>query len=342
MIGLAITIVGLLLVVVVVVDVYVTTISMHGGGPVTSRMTDRAWKWAVTRPRTSDRFLEVFGAMLLPGVILTWVLALYAGWVLVFAGHPDAVVDASTLVPADLLDRIYFTGYLITTLGNGELRPDAALWKTLTVLASMTGLMIITLAITYVMPVLTAVMHKRQIARSITAMGATTEELLETAWDGRGFDRLTTHLANLVPELTGLAQEYLAYPVLHFFHSADRDTAIAPAVAVLDDALQLLRYGVAPAHRLDPVTLRATMGGVDVVLDALEIAHIDASDDQPDPPPLAVLDHLGIPRVGDDVYAAAFDRICPRRARLAAFLASDGWQGPDRGEESSWQSGRGR
>jgi hypothetical protein len=159
----------------------------------------------------------------------------------------------------------------VTTLGNGELRPGGPLWQAFTVTAAFSGLVLITLAITFVMPVLGAVAHKRQVAggRWITGLGATPAEILANGWDGRGFSALTTHLANLVPELMALAQEHQVYPVLHYFHAPDRSTALAPAIAVLDDALVLLDHGAAPEHRLDRVTMATSVSAVDVLLQAL-------------------------------------------------------------------------
>lgn len=80
--------------------------------------------------------------------------------------------------------------------------------------------------------------------------------------------------------------------MLHYFHSADRTSALAPAVAVLDDALTLLRHGVARPHRLEGVTLCAATQAVEALVEALYAAHIDPVDDPPGPPELQVLHQL--------------------------------------------------
>lgn len=320
--------VGIALVLFTVIEVYVTTLSMRGGGPLLSRLTDWLWHVAVSSNRASHRFLQVYGSLMLPLTLGLWTALLYAGWLLVFLGHPLAVVHTASGVPAGAWERVYFTGYVVSTLGNGDFRPGGTPWQLATVAAALTGLMLITLAITYVTPVLSAVVRKRQVATTIVGFGATPADILANGWDGRSFQPLRTHLANVVPELSALAQEHAAYPILHHFHAVDRTTALAPGIAVLDDALTLLRHGVADEHRLDPVTLRSATGAIGAVLGALSTHHLDGAPAAPDPPPLAILDRIGIPRAPDDDYAASTKGLHERRGLLLALIRSDGWAWP--------------
>lgn len=318
-------VVGVALVVLAVVDQYLTTLTLQGGGPVTSRLVAGLWRPAARSRRISHRVLQRYGALMLPVILGTWLVLLYTGWTMFFLARSDAVVVASTGEPVGSLPRLYFVGYVLTTLGNGELRPGDGYGQVGTVAAALCGLALITLAITFVMPVLDAVVHKRQVARTVVGLGATSRDVLANGWDGRGFSAMTTHLANLVPELTSLAQQHVAYPVLHYFHTPDRVTALAPAISVLDEALTLIRHGVAPEHRLDAVTTRTTATAIEVLLEALDAAHIDAADRAPDPPPLSTLVELGIPTVEPAGYEAAVAGLAGRRALLLAFVASDGW-----------------
>ena len=316
---------GVVLVTGTLLDVYVTTISMRGAGPFSSRVMKGMWRPAASSTRLSHRGLEIYGSLVLPATILLWSAALYVGWTLVFLADPDAVVSATTGAPAEWWERAYFTGYTISTLGNGELRPGGVVWQAFTVVASVSGLLIITLAITYVTPVMSAVVAKRRVARMVVGLGATPADMLENGWDGQTFQRLSSQLTGLSPALAELAQQHMAYPVLHYFHSAERGTALAPAMAVLDDMLTLMRFGVDPEHRLDAVTLNTTVAAFDVLLTALHAAHIDPADEVPAPPALAVLDRLDIPRVADEQYGAHVDGLTQRRALLLGFVHSDGW-----------------
>lgn len=321
---------GLALVVLTLVDVAVTTISMRGAGPVSARFMDGIWRPMAASTRVSHRALEIYGSLVLPLTVGLWSALLYLGWTLFFLSDPRAVVTATSGTPVGWWERVYFTGYTISTLGNGELRPGGAVWQAGTVAASVTGLALITLAITYATPIMSAVVAKRQVARMVVGLGASPGHMLEKGWDGESFDRLSSHLDTLAPEVGALAQQHMAYPVLHYFHSADRSTALAPALAVLDDMLTLMRFGVDPDVRLDPVTGDTVTAAIDVLLSALDAAHIDAADATPDPPSLTVLDQLGIPRVDDEEYAQHADELRERRSLLLGFVHSDGW---------SWDAG---
>ena len=60
------------------------------------------------------------------------------------------------------------------------------------------------------------------------SFGETPADILGNAWNGNTFEPLTIHLANLAPSLSRLAQQHMAYPILHYFHSAERSLALAP------------------------------------------------------------------------------------------------------------------
>ncbi|HEX6257661.1 MAG TPA: ion channel [Euzebyales bacterium] len=319
--------VGTVIALVAVTDVYITTISMRGAGPLSGRVMSTLWRPAVRSTRFSHWALQVYGSLMLPLAVAMWATLLYVGFTLVFLGDPDAVVRATNGAPAGIGERLYFVGYTMSTLGNGELRPGAGVWRAGTVAASLAGLVLITLAITYVTPVMNAVVTKRRVARMIVDLGPTVSDLLDKGWDGESFDRLRGHLSNLAPAFADLAQQHMAYPVLHYFHPVDRGTALAPATALLDDTLTLLRFGVAEPQRPDPVTLGRVTAAVDLLLAALHEAHIDPVDEPPEPPSLAILDRLGVPCVTEQEYhaAAADADLSDRRALLAGFVANDGW-----------------
>lgn len=80
-----------------------------------------------------------------------------------------------------------------------------------------------------------------------------------------------------------------------------------------------------PSHRLDPVTLHTSTAAIDVLLAALHAAHIDPAARAPDPPPLAVLDRVGVPTVAEQRYLDEVDGLTDRRALLLGFVKSDGW-----------------
>ncbi len=189
------------------------------------------------------RILQVLGVVITLTVIFTWIVLLLAGWFLIF-NAPAAVVDATTGEPADGWSRLYFTGYTMFTLGIGDYVPGASFWQVAAVVATATGLSQVTLVVTYLLSVTSSVTQRRMVS----ALGSSPTDILHRAWNGAEFDGLDTALQLLSGDVSELAQRHLAFPVLHYFHSPERQTAVAPNIAVMDELLTILE----PAWR--PVT----------------------------------------------------------------------------------------
>lgn len=319
---------GAIVLVVVTFDLVWTTISASGGaGPVTSRWTHRLWGLArrlrgTTRAHRNLRWAGI-GIVVLS--ILTWFLLLWVAWSLIFLGHERAVVTAASGLPADLVDRIYFAGYTLTTLGNGALMPGDGVWQVLTVVASFNGISVLTLGVTYLVPVISAVTGRRRMALHVSGLGTSPVDIVLAARDGGDWEALERHLAALTPEFGRLGQQHLAYPVLHYFHDLERDAAIAVAVAVLDETLTLLEHGVAPECRPDSVTVRAARSSVSAFLGALTAALIRPAEEEPPAPRLDRLRREGVPTVQDAELEAALEDLADRRRVLAGFVREDGW-----------------
>ena len=179
---------GVVLLLVALLDALWTTIAPRGAGPL-SRWIARAW-WAarlgVHRHRAggAHRLLAFAGPALLVIAFLTWVGLLWAGWLLVFSAEPGAVVGSTSREPASLAGRVYYVGFVLFTLGTGDYVPVGGMWEVLSAVASLSGLFVVTLAITYVLSVVSAVAAKRHLAGSIHSLGETPTRLVLQAWDG--------------------------------------------------------------------------------------------------------------------------------------------------------------
>lgn len=231
-----------------------------------------------------------------------WVVLLAVGWGLVFAGLPGAVIDGSSGAPADLFSRLYFAGFNLFTLGVGDYRPSGPLAQALTVAASASGLLGITLAITYLGPVASGGVSRRALAGEISLLGQTPDEIVQTA-RAEGPEGFAARLEGLAPAILKVAEQHLAYPVLSYFHSPEPRLALPLRLACLYEALLILQVDAssqAPATRTDAA-----------VLAAIEIygARLDASN-----PP------------SDGAGGPAGSRT---RRRLRAMVELDGWRWRD-------------
>ena len=323
-----VVVVGTGLILLALFDVAWTTIAAgSGAGPLTSRIAELLWRSALRfhRMRPSHSLLSIAGVVIVFAVLTVWILLVVTGWSLIFAAGDGAVRDAGTGTSADLGARLYFVGYTVFTLGNGEYMPGEGVWQLATVLAAGTGLILVTLSITYLVPVVSAVALRRQMASHISTLGTSPSEIVRTAWSGEGFPGLGQHLETLTGLVNTCRHQLLTYPVLHYFHSGDPTTASAPTVANLAQALHLLAHGVDPAVRPPTVEYEPLQRAIDAYLHTVQQAHFELSTP---PVPLASLEPiraLGVPTVDDDEYHAITEVTQKRRALLAALLADDGW-----------------
>ena len=332
---------GLALVGLVVFDALYTTLG-RGGGPLTKAVSRVVW--GVTQHevgrRISGFLFSQLGVVVLLAVITLWVVLLWGGWSLVFLSERPAVVSATTGAPAGVWSRVYFVGYTLVTLGLGDYNPAGPLWQMLTTATALSGLFVLTLAISYVLPVLQAAVHRRATAAALWGLGETPEEAIRTMWDAdRDCSAFEQHLIGLTPDLTLLAQQHIAYPVLHHFHGDERREALAPSLAVLDEALSVVEFGL-DADCLSPGALRPARAAIATLLDRLEGQSVGPADEPPRPPALARLRRDGYPARSDaDFREALREEACDRRRRLLLGLVqAEGWTwddvlGEDRSDE---------
>lgn len=313
---------------VVIVDALVTTIAPgSGGGPVTTPLSRGLWR-LLRRLSRDPRgpLLSASGPLAVGLIVMTWLLGLWLGWTLVFASDTSAVVSSSGELPADLWSRVYFAGYTIFTLGLGDFVPAGSPWQIATVLAAGSGLFLTTLAITYILPVMTAATERRQQAARIAGLGHDAQEIVVNAWDGVGFDFLEQVLPDLAAELVLTAERQLTYPILSQFHAGSITEDHHVQLVALDEAITLLEHAV-DHDRVDihPLLLRLVRHATTQHLDRAEVSSPDDDTDAPPTLDLTPLREAGIPTVDDAAFDRAVADDLEHRQHLVALAHATPW-----------------
>ncbi|MBW3663679.1 MAG: two pore domain potassium channel family protein [Actinobacteria bacterium] len=318
---------GVALIAVVVYDAISTTlVANSAAGPLTARVGGGLW-WLAKRIGAGphSRIVAAAGPAILVTTILIWMSMLWVGWWLVFSADVDAVVATASGRPADGWDRVYFAGYTVFTLGVGDFRPSGRVWQFATGLSVANGLAMATLAITYSIPVVTAVTERRQQAATITGLGSTAQELLVSVWDGSSLRFLDAPLMSFAADINRTAQRHLTYPILHFFHSPDRSDEFALSVTALDEALTITITAVREDARPHAAAVKTARAAIGRLLGILETSFHDAAEHVPPAPDLTPLRAAGIPVVDDALF---HDRLAvhdERRRILLGFATSSSW-----------------
>ncbi len=137
-------ILGLLLVVLSLLDALWTALWVDGGaGPITSRLTNLVW-WIFNKLIRTKRnyFLSLAGPTIQTTIVFVWVGLLWIGWAIAFSADASSLIYTRTSekTPADLLERIYFVAYTMSTMGNGDVYPNGDGWELAASLMTFSGI----------------------------------------------------------------------------------------------------------------------------------------------------------------------------------------------------------
>ncbi len=328
---LLLVVLGAALLVLVAFDVLATTLTIGvSAGPCTRRVLGLAWRALLRLHRrdSEDRLLATAGVALLVSTVLIWVALTWAGWSLIFLGGGETVVSAADRSPAGVADTVYYVGFTLFTLGVGDFVAVGSVWRLVTALAGFSGLVLVTLAITYLLAVVSAVVSRRSLAVRIHALGGTPAEIVTGGWlQGRFGAAYVQHLVALTAAVATAAEQHLAYPVLHYFHSSRPVSSAPVALARLDDALLLLAAVAEPA-RPEPGALQPLRRAVDRYVTATAVVPAGRRRPTPLPPDVAPLTMAGIPLDPPERVDQLVTDASDRRRRLHDMVTSDGWSWP--------------
>lgn len=313
---------GILLVLLAALDLLWTTIAVAGGGgPLTSRLGRSLWKVVrVLHRRGYHGVLHAAGVCIAALTVLIWALLLWAGWSLIFMSDPGAVVASITGERADYISRIYFAGFNVFSLGVGDYVPKGALWQLLTPLATLSGVGLLTLAVTYLVPVVQAVTQKQVLARQIRLLGANPWEMATQILQ-KGHDQaLQRQLQQLSEPILTLSERHHAYPILHYFHAPNLSQAVGAAIVSLDEAITLVEHGVEQRDHPAATVLSSLRTAIDVYMETLSSNYVLPSPESPPAPSLMPLRQAGFQVNDQRAFEQAMLGLDQRRRLLLALI----------------------
>ncbi|MCW8193872.1 two pore domain potassium channel family protein [Proteobacteria bacterium 005FR1] len=332
---------GTLIVLFAIFDFYTTTVTVSGSGPMSKWLARRVWVGflAIHRRKPNHRLLAAAGPCIVLVLILGWFFFCWLGWFLIFCGSESSVISAKTTLNASIVERIYFSGYTLMTIGYGDFRPPNTPGQIISVLCGLNGLFLVTLAITYSIPVVSSSVDKRRLSTLIHSIGHNSKEIVEKSIGSGDFQFLVSQLQQITSDVASISEKHLAYPILLYFHAPSRDAAMPLTLSRLDEALSLVAFAF-------PDTPQQTRSQIamsqEVIANFLGILHanfISEADHIPAPPDFMQIDSLKqSPMTRDEIqeHLATLER----RRQLLAFVEADGWRWTDVNETDHDESKR--
>ncbi len=123
----------------VIYDFFFTTLSGSGAGFISKFFSSIANKFIQLGVKFFGRGMYSFSGLIINLQILAvWLLMAWVGLFLVYSSNPEAIINSEGRV-AQNLERLYFTGYTLSTLGMGDFKPTKASFQILTSYFSFFG-----------------------------------------------------------------------------------------------------------------------------------------------------------------------------------------------------------
>jgi hypothetical protein len=321
---------GIGILVTVSIDIFLTVIHFGGGGILSKPFCDFLWKVTVVlsgrNPRSS--FLVYSGALILVLLFFFWVLLIWTGFGLIYLSDVKSVVETNTEINTNTFGKIYYVGYVLTSLGNGDLKSGSDFWKIMTNLMGIASLFFVSLSISYLLPVLQAVISKRTLARYIHQMGRTPEEIILNGWNGEDFSQLYQRITSLETMIIQHSERHLAYPILHFFHSNLPEYSAPLNLAKLDEAITIMEV-----YELDKSNktyhwqmLRKSM---DDFITKVQGYFVEPTSDQPPFRYNRIVSEFSKESLSDNLVAERLKKNSERRRVMKGLIEKDLWEWED-------------
>ena len=236
---------GLLIAAFVLFDFLLTTVSLRRQGPLTELVS------TVLGPivrRLGPTLRAYGGPITLSALAATWITGQWIGWTLVFFGARRHLIGPDQAPEIGFGDTLGFAGSTLSTLGIGVVTPLAPWVHVLVVLASVCGMLVLTLSVTYVINVSEVATSSRSMALQLRDIA----EVLEATdgQEGRRTD-LVGRAADLRASLHHLADRRDSFPLAQLYEveGAPRDVA-RRAGELLAHVRDALRTAPAPPDRV--------------------------------------------------------------------------------------------
>lgn len=310
-------------------DAFLTIFSLRGGGPVTNRIASGGWRVLLYLhgKRSLHSLLSLAGPLILILIVMFWYFSTSLAWFLIFIGQQESVVVNTSQVETTVLEKLYFIGTTISDLGYGDLVPSAFPWTLLSSLAALSATLVISAALSYILPVVAAGLEKRVIAKRIHELGESPQAIIDNLCL-HGGQSLSGYVVDTIVQVQSFTYKHLSYPILLYFHSAKPDQSLALAMLKLADALFLMSKGSRstgqPLGGFTTIAL-STIEEFSHLADQKNAIRIHHETKVPSHLCLSALENVNIETMEEADFQQALNEYLPQRARLVNLCVNDGW-----------------
>lgn len=324
-------ILGILLLLAGLIEGLWTSIWVDGtSAPITARVTTWIWKlFRLVIPTRKHKLLSLAGPVILATTVFMWIFFIWLGWTLIFYSNQSSLYIPNNPFEPGFADVSWYVAYVMFTVGNGDFLPAEGVWQILSGLVAFTGMAMVTLSITYILQVISAVNNKRAFSSEVTGIGKTAEAFVIKQWTGDDFGAIELQLNSLSSQLTKLNEQHLSFPILHYYHAARVEKSMDVAVAILDDALHIIKFGIEKKNSPPETIVSSARQSVDSFLTTIHMAFIKPAKDAPRLPQLKKVKDEGVPLLEEKDFEQKIQKEEKRRKLLLGLINNGSWRWPE-------------
>ncbi len=239
-------------------DFFFTTLSGSGTGFVTEYTSIVSDKIIRSSSKLLGRKTYNYRGVLVNLLVLSfWIVLVWIGLFLIYSSDPEAITNSDGRV-ANIWERLYFTGYTISTLGMGNFKPTSAIFELLTSIFSIFGFIFFTTSMTYFISVSSALVNKRTITKTIISLGDTPQRISQQLLNFSS-SHFLQQLVSLQTMIDRHAVNHHAYPVVHFYSHSKKEDSFSINISRLDEALSLLNSSNDQKYQEDLKAIRKSI-----------------------------------------------------------------------------------
>lgn len=189
----------------------------------------------------------------------------------------------------------------------------------------ITSMIFTTVGISYLLPVLQAVIQKRSLSIYIGKLGNSPEEILNTSWNSKDFHGLYALFGNIEEMLLQHSERHLSYPILHYFHSNVKEYSAPLMLAILDEMITIQEvYEIDKQPNI--YQWKVLRGVMDNYLNRLDESFIGTEEKLP---PFPYTDIPDTQNLSEEVLKEKLAKYQDRRCKLYNLITKDGWDWSD-------------
>lgn len=228
----ALPLLGGLLLLLLFYDVLTTVFHPQGrGGPINRTQNHAVWvlfrAFGTRSDGTPRRDLLAFcGPVLAVLTISVWITVLIAGFALIYYPFIAAFPVAPGSADAPWVKTIYYSGYVASTLGIGDVVPPSPVFRLLTVVEAMAGFVLFAVSVSYVLSVYREISLASALALDLSGYFRRGVRDVVRAARKVGYDPIESWMDQTTRELLRITQAHAQYPIIHYFHAPDPKQAL--------------------------------------------------------------------------------------------------------------------